>query len=915
MARIQYNPQAKVRGFNPQQITTEGVSRMREESNRVIQNLQDNINIERQQRQAELKAMQNNAALVEKQFAENTRIALQNIKNQGMQRLANVQGEFKQAQLDAQATDSIVKSLLDFAPTLQEILNKQAEREVRNQTQQGLTADVQDISGEIEENRRAQEALLLGGVQLNENIKEDAILSGEPEVETLKRYRANHGQNGVQGQVIDNRVAQQAYETLMQRRMVDNQTVFTTSSGKQFKGVDALADGELYDALHRATLKEVSEYMGYVDPGYLATANTNIAKFHETRLAEVNQTQISRDKEALVIRAKEIGSLGTPTALVTAFTEIARIEGYEAAHNYLTDLIKNGTVAPEIIGDLVLPDGSGEKYSVRFGRSRFEPALKELNAATVKARTEQRKLDKARTEDYISNNFDDLYAFAREDPVRAEKEFFKLFKGNIPDQLKNILTMAKEENLDLKEDEIRKMALEGSLSETYINNLSNTNLIKLAKEELTQMRIRKYSADVDGNKVISATEDTYTPLIKGVNDYAKKLAEFSDQTPGATSSQVLMNEAAILNFIEEDLKDTNDAALTLQNLKGLIDTAGLQPGDPNYNADNPFSYTETSGRRVFRFIGNVDADKQNERAKVAQAIVELNPNRSAAKLGEILKQKDLLFTQKQYDEMRAAAEAGLPIPYTEGISFVGDTFGQSYIQILNTAAQLQGLDPIDVNVSPASALPNKYQRLLNSENYFRINRVKQTVTGNLSANMRPRMRQGSEFENMFLGIGVNEGTRTPDGGFNDAYYGHIDPGDGAQNRGTVSARAGTPEEADQTWRGILQQTQSQYDDVLIDLGVPAGSPEHQTLMFNILDLRVQAPAAVESFVSQIPQILEAGISAESIGLARHNSFINPTTGRLETTFTKETDSSSSALLRDQMDRAMTMFTGQRGGSL
>ena len=111
---------------------------------------------------------------------------------------------------------------------------------------------------------------------------------------------------------------------------------------------------------------------------------TQILLNFETRLAEVNKTQISRDKEALVIRVKEIGSLGTPTALVTAFTEIARIEGYEAAHNYFTDLIKNGTVAPEIIGDLVLPDGSGEKYSVRYGKSRFEPALKELNTAKRK---------------------------------------------------------------------------------------------------------------------------------------------------------------------------------------------------------------------------------------------------------------------------------------------------------------------------------------------------------------------------------------------------------------------------------------------------------------------------------------------------------------------------------------------------
>lgn len=712
---------------------------MREESNRVIKNLQDNIETERRQRQATLKAMQANAAIEEKQFTENTRIALKNIESQGMQDIANAQGAVKQANLDAKASNSIVQSLVDFSKTAQSLLNKQAEIEIQNQTQLGLTSDTQSIADQIEQNKQAQEAMLVGGMQLNANIQEDAVLSGEPEVETLKRYRANHGLNGISAQVNDNRVAVQAYETLMQRRMVDNQTVFTTSSGKQFRGIDASVDGELYRELHKATLKDVSQFMGFVDPAYLQSANKTIGESFETRLGQVNTTQISRDREALVIRAKEIGSSGTPSALITAFTEIARIEGYDAAHNYFTDLIKTGTVAPEIIGELVLPDGSGKKYSVQYGKSRFAPALKELNAETVKARNEQTKLDKARTREYVYNNFDDIYAFAKEDPERAEKEFFKLFRGQIPDELKNILSMAKDVNLDLKEDEIRKMALEGSLSQTYINNLTNDDLVKLANDELTKMRIRKYSVDKDGNNVISATEDTYTPLIEGVESYANDLADFSSLTPGATSAQAELNKAAILSFIQEDLTRTGDASLTLENVEGFIATASLQPNDPNYDPKNPFSYTETSGRRVFRHIGNVDEDKQNERARVAQAIVRLNPNRTPAKLGEILKQKDLLFTQKQYDEMKDAAEAGLPIPYTDGISFVGDTFKQSYIQILNTAAQLQGLDPIDVNVNPTTALPNKYQRLLNSGNYFKINRAKQTVTGNLSTNLRTSM--------------------------------------------------------------------------------------------------------------------------------------------------------------------------------
>tara|TARA_R100000458_G_C8273899_1_gene248786 strand:- start:59 stop:2530 length:2472 start_codon:yes stop_codon:yes gene_type:complete len=167
--------------------------------------------------------------------------------------------------------------------------------------------------------------------------------------------------------------------------------------------------------------------------------------------------------------------------------------------------------------------------------------------------------------------------------------------------------------------------------------------------------------------------------------------------------------------------------------------------------------------------------------------------------------------------------------------------------------------------------------------------------------------QGNFEDNMFISIGLNEGTRTSDGGFTDAYFGHTDPGDGAANRGTVSARAGTPEEADQTWKGILKNTRNQYKNTLVDMGIPVGSNNYQVLMFNILDLRVQAPAAVPDFVAKIPQIIQSGVSAESVGAARADSYINPATGKLETTFRSYQD-----LLRDQMARSMTIVTGKRG---
>ena len=135
----------------------------------------------------------------------------------------------------------------------------------------------------------------------------------------------------------------------------------------------------------------------------------------------------------------------------------------------------------------------------------------------------------------------------------------------------------------------------------------------------------------------------------------------------------------------------------------------------------------------------------------------------------------------------------------------------------------------------------------------------------------------------FVSIGVNEGTRTANGGYTKNFYGHTDPGDGHNNRGTVSGGRGnnyTPEEVDNKWRGILNQTQQKYANQLSRFASP-GTDVYNLIMFNILDLRVQAPAAVPDFVKRIPRIIAEGATPEVIGRLRAESFINPRTGRLE----------------------------------
>jgi hypothetical protein len=135
----------------------------------------------------------------------------------------------------------------------------------------------------------------------------------------------------------------------------------------------------------------------------------------------------------------------------------------------------------------------------------------------------------------------------------------------------------------------------------------------------------------------------------------------------------------------------------------------------------------------------------------------------------------------------------------------------------------------------------------------------------------------------FVAIGVNEGTRTANGGYTKNWEGHIDPGDKNFNRGTVSGGRNnnlTAEQVDTRWMKILAQEQTKYHHA-VERFAPRGTDLYKTIMFNILDLRVQAPLTIPDFVKRIPVIIAEGATPEVIGRLRAESYINPRTGRLE----------------------------------
>ena len=63
----------------------------------------------------------------------------------------------------------------------------------------------------------------------------------------------------------------------------------------------------------------------------------------------------------------------------------------------------------------------------------------------------------------------------------------------------------------------------------------------------------------------------------------------------------------------------------------------------------------------------------------------------------------------------------------------------------------------------------------------------------------------------------------------------------------------------------------------MQMGLPTGTVAFNRLMFNLLDLTIQAPLAAEDLLGN----LKGDYSIEGIAKARADSFINPVTGRLE----------------------------------
>jgi hypothetical protein len=158
-------------------------------------------------------------------------------------------------------------------------------------------------------------------------------------------------------------------------------------------------------------------------------------------------------------------------------------------------------------------------------------------------------------------------------------------------------------------------------------------------------------------------------------------------------------------------------------------------------------------------------------------------------------------------------------------------------------------------------------------------------------------------------IGFSEGNLDIKGRPTASYAGHSDPGNRAANVGIFSAQnsGSTPEAANRVWLQKLNSLAPKFDEQVRQAGATPGTPVYDLVMASLLDLYVQAPAAVMEaggLLSRIPEMVRAKGSAAAIAKARADSF-RTSSGALDA---PGFGNSWSRLLADQRRRTSALKT-------
>jgi|TARA_Y100000015_G_scaffold24699_1_gene23806 hypothetical protein len=723
MARIRYKSSAKRRGFNPQQLSTAGIDRMREESNRLIQGMRNRHQAEDEQRERERRALESDQAYQEQITKENHEIELRNLQIEAEREIGGINAKIKQSQIDTQATIDILGSIADFSQSAAKYIDFKQAEDIKNKP-------VEPYS--LEERRRAQELEAEAGVVLDANNIEESIRSGEDIRLSLKPIVTNPARlNRHQRRHEDLRfrASAEAYIRAGYKRE------FTAANGKTFTGLEIESNPELVNEFYNQLEAEIVAHSGMDRSDLPETIEYLQGKRRAGKESALNAA-FQQDKAMLVDQTETLLRTGNPDDIAFGYSG-GKALGNAKILEMMSAVISDPNVSEEnreAILDFVLPiEGNTKPFRESHYDSQVGPALAKLRDNQTKQINAELKARKAEAANWELQNTDTIQSViddTRSQPELEEREvelrraFQKQFPGvDFPSTLASRFSTAKKGNLvDIRSTTDEKFRNK-TMDLPYVNSIRDTTEKKYAKEKFEQQQVDLYG-------------EGYKPLMANIDSLAKKAADFSSTIPGDTNGKVEAIKAKMLQFVSGDhkfsLSKTNNADATNKALTNYVDTAAILDGS-NGDPQNPFRYREGPKGREYLEIGVPDPDDQQHLNWVRKKMA------TSRTLGDLIQNNPYLVPADQISGVSKQQETNQPIVFDDVVYFLSRHYKKKPTEIHNAIVkrvnQVSGsniplVTPNDFTELQDNSSP-EWNKLISSGNYHQIERAAAEKYGNM----------------------------------------------------------------------------------------------------------------------------------------------------------------------------------------
>ena len=657
MARIKYRPSTRTRAFDPIQISQQGITEMRRNSDRVIRGLQSNLNAEKEQQARERAALEQSAEFDEEKIRRNRQIEEQNLRNEQLSLSQQAKEDEKQLQYDADAQKIFLDTFVDFSKTIAAKAAENHAKMVKDQTEAGKIANIDEYREQWNE-LKAKRAQL--AIQSDVDTVEYGVENQEPLVKTMQGILANNGRGDIQNEIIMNRLITETFDSEVEKALLSPEQIYTDKQGRKFSGLDANGDRELNrivtSTVHDNLIKDLG--LDTAVEGYLDRSSKVIEDKKKALSDRAGGIQLNRYRDAALFQAETLYSGREAEDYIQGYQLLEKSHGRAFAHEFHRKMYEDGSHDINELNRMGTFLEGGKPYDQGRWKDQLTPHLRaRMNNETKKISAEKR-FKEAQLYQFEVENVDTIRQAYRENFEQAREATLKRYHdmGLAPSEL--IKSIERTELKRLEQSE-RDMLLEkikfSQLDEAFINNnIEYDGNKSIAKQALQELEKEKYGAPLKEVK-------------RGYEDVVKDLLniDVGSNTANSHRARMMLNEilkvhakrykrtknydGTVLSIIEGDVLKAK-AGDTSGFLTGTPATTGgitIYPWEKDAKARNAqrtaqFDYLDT-------LMAKHGSDVQHYAANVStQAEIDLTI--SSAQQGKVIFSKGLIYLRDRLNE-------------------------------------------------------------------------------------------------------------------------------------------------------------------------------------------------------------------------------------------------------------------------